>query len=61
MKANKSIRFAPTLEEVLNHLCRCVVCLSRVTAIVRGIPDEEASRLGEHVNACIRLELGLTA
>lgn len=55
MRPNKSIRFDVFRLKVLPHLTECPVCLSRVTAIVRGIPAAEAEKLARHVRHCVEV------
>lgn len=59
MRPTKSIRFEPDLNEVLDHLQHCRTCLSRVTAIVAGIPAVDALRLAHSVKCCLLGNLGL--
>lgn len=53
MRPIKSIRFEPYPLQVLRHLQRCEVCLSRVTGAVRAIQACEAQHLVAHVRGCM--------
>lgn len=54
--ASKTFHFRPKPEDVLNHLCRCPVCLSSVTVALDDTVDLDALALVAHVQRCLKAE-----
>jgi hypothetical protein len=54
---SKTFHFGPNEEQVLDHLCLCPTCLSRVTAALWAIPAGEAAKLIYDVRRCLRATL----
>lgn len=56
--AVKTFHFRPSSQQVLGHLLRCEVCLSRVTGALEGIVGLDALALIGHVRGCLASSLG---
>lgn len=54
MRLIKTFHFGLFPQDDLRHLETCSVCLSRVCALLRGIPAGYAQMLGRDIAACAR-------
>jgi hypothetical protein len=58
---SKTFHFGPDFKDVLDHLNRCPVCLSRLTAALRGIPGDDRLALLRHMARCLEATMRANA